>query len=866
MRVTHDAGSDGASQAMNQRNSKKSGANKRGTKKRGMKRENRLGQTPRSKTSPAKVGSDQNASNAYTHLRMAFDAVPEGVVLFDPEDRYVLWNRRYEELYSFVGTKIAVGERFEDTLRLGLAAGLYPDALGKEEEWLESRLERHARAINVEEQPLPGDRWIRIEERRTTDGFSIGVRIDITDLKQREASFRMLFDSHPLPMWVWDHETFRYLAVNDAAIAHYGYTREQFMQMTVLDLRPAEDRDVIRQAARQSSGSRRTDLPLRHIKADGTVIDVLVNAQTLPYRGHTATLVVAFDVTERKRAEADLQRTKTFLDTVLDHVPVAIAVKDARDFRFSLVNKKAEKQFGLARAQVIGRTPTDLFGLEVGRKVADQDQRTLASGDLEYVGPPLHGHPNGNEVISSKKLVIRDASGRPEHLLSIMEDITDRVHAIEQSNYMARHDCLTGLANRTYFAEKVNEALERLTQSGSAFSILLLDLDHFKRVNDSLGHPVGDNLLKSVADRLQKCLGPNDVVGRFGGDEFAILQQTEGDQREAAIAFANQIRDLLVIPYELAGHRVIIGTSIGIVLAPTHAVQFDQLMRYADLALYRAKSSGRNQYCIFDSTLEETAHARLILENDLRNAQRQGQFELHYQPVINLATGEPSAAEALLRWSHPTKGVIRPDVFVPLAEDIGVIIELGEWALRTACVDAVAWPQNTKLAVNLSAVQFSQSNLVDMVTYALVDSGLPPERLELEITETILLHKNDENIALLHQLKSIGVSIVLDDFGTGYSSLSYLKMFPWDKVKIDRSFVEELVSREDCRAIVCAVIALGQNLRITTTAEGVETAEQCALLRAAGCALGQGDLFGSPVPKDKLQFIAQHGLEKKQIA
>jgi predicted signal transduction protein with EAL and GGDEF domain len=320
-----------------------------------------------------------------------------------------------------------------------------------------------------------------------------------------------------------------------------------------------------------------------------------------------------------------------------------------------------------------------------------------------------------------------------------------------------------------------------------------------------------------------------------------------------------------VAPYDLAGHRVIVGTSIGIVLVPAHGTQFDQLMKYADLALYRAKSAGRNQWCFFERALEEKANARLTLESDLRSALRQGQFELHYQPVVDLATREPLGAEALLRWNHPTLGRIGPDRFIPAAEDTGMINELGEWALRAACTDAVRWPSHIKLAVNLSSVQFGQGDLVGAVASTLIDSGLPPERLELEITESVLLQKSDDNLALLHQLKCSGVSIVLDDFGTRYSSLSYLKMFPWDKIKIDRSFVNELTTRDDCRAIVCAVIGLGHRLHIATTAEGVETEEQCSLLRVAGCALGQGFLFGRPVPKAKLALAVKHWRGEKSL-
>jgi diguanylate cyclase (GGDEF)-like protein len=452
--------------------------------------------------------------------------------------------------------------------------------------------------------------------------------------------------------------------------------------------------------------------------------------------------------------------------------------------------------------------------------------------------------------VSTKKLIIRDAKGEPEHMLSIVEDITDRVRAAEQAAHMARHDALTGLGNRVLFAEKTNRAL----QSEASFSILLLDLDQFKHVNDSLGHPTGDALLVAVGRRLQQCVGRQGIVARFGGDEFAILQQVAGDQAEAAVALADEIRALLVEPYELSGARVTIGTSIGIVIVPIHGTDFEQLMKCADLALYQAKSAGRNQYCVFESALAVQAHTRITLENDLRRALEREQFEVYYQPVVELATARPCGAEALLRWNHPTMGMIAPDRFIPVAEDIGLITELGEWVLRTACSDAMAWPAEFRLAVNLSSVQFGQGDLVDIVARALRDSGMPPRRLELEITESVLLQKTDENIALLHELRRLGVSIVLDDFGTGYSSLSYLKMFPWDKIKIDRSFVDELASRTECRAIVGAVIGLGRSLHIATTAEGVETDEQCALLRAAGCALGQGYLFGRPVPKDRLVF------------
>jgi diguanylate cyclase (GGDEF)-like protein len=386
---------------------------------------------------------------------------------------------------------------------------------------------------------------------------------------------------------------------------------------------------------------------------------------------------------------------------------------------------------------------------------------------------------------------------------------------------------------------------------------MLLDLDRFKSVNDSLGHPIGDGLLKAVAQRLKASLRDTDFVARIGGDEFAILQTFDGDQRDAAVALSNRILDVFSATYEVGGHQVVTGTSIGIALAPEHGTDVDQLMKGADLALYRAKSRGRNQFCIFEPDMETEAHSRHALEIDLRNALKHAEFEVHYQPVFDTVMETPCGAEALLRWRQPQKGLVSPAEFIPLAEETGLIVPLGDWVLRTACIEATTWPAHMKVAVNVSPVQFRKGDLVDTVARALVDSDLPPERLELEITESVLLHNNEENLAILSALKSLGVSIVLDDFGTGYSSLSYLTMFPFDKIKIDRSFVTELSERPDCAAIVCAIINLARILNMVTTAEGIESREQLLLLRAAGCSFAQGFLLGRPVRGAELAF--NHG-------
>jgi diguanylate cyclase (GGDEF)-like protein len=418
----------------------------------------------------------------------------------------------------------------------------------------------------------------------------------------------------------------------------------------------------------------------------------------------------------------------------------------------------------------------------------------------------------------------------------------------------AHYDGLTDLANRVLFRKHVDLAIARARREGVPFNLLLFDLDHFKCVNDTLGHAVGDALVRAVAQRLTACLGGADLVARIGGDEFAVLQAVTGDQRQCAEELAAALLRAIGEPFNLDGHQMIVETSIGIAQAPADGAHTDQIVKNADLALYRAKADGRNAFRFFEPAMESEARRRYELEVDLRASIARDEFHVEYQPVIDAADGSVVGVEALMRWVHPRRGHVAPDVFIPIAESTGLIVPLGELILRRACVEAVGWPSPVKLAVNLSPIQFRKGNIVDTVAAALSHSGLAANRLELEITESVLLQKDDMNLARLHQLKALGVSIVLDDFGTGYSSLSYLRTFPFDKVKIDRSFVAEMTTRYDCTAIVCAITGLAKSLNMTTTAEGVETSRQCELLRAAGCDQVQGFLFGRPCRAAELEF------------
>jgi diguanylate cyclase (GGDEF)-like protein len=422
---------------------------------------------------------------------------------------------------------------------------------------------------------------------------------------------------------------------------------------------------------------------------------------------------------------------------------------------------------------------------------------------------------------------------------------------------LARLDALTGLPNRAFFLDSLQQVEAHERQYGGSFSVIMIDLDRFKNVNDSLGHAAGDALLREVANRLRSTIRESDVVARLGGDEFAIIQAGCPDQRESALNLATRISQLIVEPFQLPSHQVEVGTSIGIAMAPEHGSDPHELLKKADLAMYRSKSTGRNYLTLYDDAMSAELEARNTLESDLRTGIARGQLQLHYQPVFAVKTGAWRGVEALVRWRHPEKGLIPPDQFIWLAEETGLITALDEWVLRRACWDARSWPIDIAVAVNLSPVQLKQSNLFDVIVSALSESGLPPRRLEIEVTESVLLERGTENSAFMNRLKQLGISLALDDFGTGYSSLSCLTAFPFDKIKIDKSFVSNLTKRNKSSAIISSVVALARGLDMSVTAEGVETREQFELLRTVGVDFAQGYLLGRPVPIGEL-FYRSH--------
>jgi diguanylate cyclase (GGDEF)-like protein/PAS domain S-box-containing protein len=666
------------------------------------------------------------ARKSHERLREAIDILPQGIVFLDAEGRYILWNKKYAEIYSRSSDLFKPGARLQDTIRIGVQRGDYPEAIGREEEWIAERLARLYQPGERHEQRLSDGRCILIEERLTEDGGIIGLRVDITELKQREASFRLLFDSNPVPMIVCALDDERILGVNDAAVEHYGYSRAEFEKLSIRKLQAFQSEPPWTSDRSSDELSIRT---WKHVRADGTLIDLAIYARQLVYGGRPAVLLSLMDITERKRAEARLA-------------------------------------------------------------------------------------------------------------------------------FMAQHDGLTGLPNRNLLRQQMDEMLPHTRRSAEKVAVLVLGLDNFKAVNDTLGHGIGDKLLHGVAKRLRSTLREQDLLARLNSDEFTIVQSGLA-RPEDAVLLSKRLLDALGDPFLLEGHSVIIGASIGIAMAPGDGDESEKLLKNADMALSRAKNDARGTFSFFESGMDARAQSRRKIEIDLRDAIQNDVLRPHYQPLIDLSTGRITGFEALVRWPHPERGMISPAEFIPVAEETGLINALGGLILRRACKDAARWPDNARVAVNLSPLQFRGGNLLSVVMDALRQSGLPAKRLELEITETLVLEKSSQVLATLHALRALGVRISMDDFGTGYSSLSYLRSFPFDKIKIDQSFVRDLGANREGQAIVRSIISLGMGLGVTITAEGVETEAELSCLRAEGCHEGQGFLFSQARPDAEIAALLQ---------
>jgi len=849
-------------------------------------------------------------------------------------------------------------------------------------------------------------------------------------IRESEIRHRQLFEDNPFPMWLYDRLTLQFLAVNNAAIQHYGYSRDEFLSMTLADIRPTEDHAALfRYVAKQHSPRFPTSV-WRHLRKDGSLIDVEITAYAMVFAGRPAEIVLAHDVTERMRVQADsaiiseiiqgAAITNDLVETIkLIHGCIGRSLY-AENFYVALYDRRTEmlsipfcvdKYDDIAPPMKLGRgltayvlrteKPVILHGDDIDRLVETGEVNAVGTKSAAWLGVPLrtadevtgaivvqhyedpnayndrsleflttvgaqiamsiertrseerlrnsqatlaeaqtiaqigsftvdfrtgvtewsdalwriyglepedkglglndyikHIHPDDRErvtltiedsikrqephtfhhrivrpdgtirvVMNSGKYVF-DTNNRPAKMTGIQQDITERQELEDKLSHMALHDPLTKLANRALFADRVEHALTRRGRKREAVAVLFLDLDNFKNVNDTLGHAAGDELLVAVAARLQSCLRSGDTAARLGGDEFAILVE-DADDADGAMHVAERIQDILRPTFTSSGKEITIGTSIGIATAVLGVANAESLLRNADVAMYTAKSQGKNRYAVFETEMHESIIKRIELENEMRRAIENNEFVVHYQPIIDLVTGRLTGMEALTRWEHPSRGLVPPMDFIQVAEETGLIISLGEWILETACRQTKIWQHqygctSLYVAVNISGRQFHHESIVETIKRALTTTGLPAENLVLEITETTMLQNTALSAKKLADVKALGVRLAIDDFGTGYSSLSYLQQFPVDILKIDKSFIDRISLDEEGAAVTRAIITMSDTLRLHTVAEGIETSAQTKTLQSLGCELGQGYHFAKPLCDAEMSDFIRSSVPGKQ--
>ena len=802
-------------------------------------------------------------TRALAKTNVRFDAalsnMPHGLSMFDADERLLVSNSRYREMYDLTEAQVKPGTPLGRILRDYKTGGTDFSL----DSFLQGAKNRASHILT-----LADGRMIEIQRTPMKDGGWIATHVDITEKRRAETllveraeevkrtnqRFDIAISNMAQGLCLFGADK-RLVISNSRYQEMYDLPDELVLPGTPLDriLQYYVDRGETSNLTVDEHVQLMPTTPKQDYRpADGR--EIFIQRKPLPDGGWVATHE---DVTEQKRGErllaekaAELEAMNERFDAALNNMSQGLCMFDAEQ-KVVVSNARYGEIYHLNRDEIKPGTAL----------VQILEYRRAKGTGFAGVAPESFLKQNVREA----KEVWELADGRvveiARHMmangswLTTHEDITERARNEKRIAYLAQHDLLTGLANRALFAERLDDAAKRLKRHGSNFTVLMLDLDKFKNVNDTLGHPAGDQLLVEVARRLESSLRDTDVVARLGGDEFAIIQENEKNQSGGAIALARKIIALIEQPFDINGHRVGVGTSIGIAFAPEHGSDAETLLQRADIGLYAAKLSGRNDFRVFQPELTEAADRQKSMESELREAISSQQFELHYQPVIDVRTGTVSGAEAFVRWHHPSKGLLAPDQFLPLAESSGLMLSLGEWILRQACLDAAAWPSNIRIAVNIAASQFDSGNLFDIVLCALVESGLSPDRLELEIADKELLERNQAaHLLIIRQLKNLGVSIVLDNCGGGYSAASSLTGFPFDKIKIDRSIAQGAAYRRDCSAVVASVLALARGLDIATTAKGVETREQFEALLAAGVDYVQGYLFGHPVPHDEFDL------------
>jgi diguanylate cyclase (GGDEF)-like protein/PAS domain S-box-containing protein len=800
-----------------------------------------------------KVRRSQLRRSAF--VRSALNNLSQGVVMTDGQGRVAFCNDQYFEIYGLVRSDVPANMTGTELLELRRKRGT-----------INVSAEDYYASAGTPEGlvcELPGGRSVLIKYFALPSGGSVATHDDCSEqrkLSRQLASTKQflesVLDNVPVCVAAKSIEDGRYIFVNRAFERFSRLSRDNIVGKRAEEIfKPVTAASIV--AADQAALNAPDGQFLNEFDVErGSEQRRLASTRVIARddKNRPEFLIALFDdVTDRKSLSKELEDTKKFLELVVDNIPVSLIVERVSDGRYLLANRSAEAILNRRREDATGLTAADIFNPKEAKLIIARDEAAIRKRGLLTEEHPI-STKDGLRLFLTRRMTVLDEAGEPQYLIKTHEDVTDRRQTESRMAHMAYHDGLTDLPNRAAFLQALSQMIEACEGSDEEFAVLSVDLDGLKEINDVFGHAVGDKLLIEVAHRIQAS-ARGGVVARLSGDEFGLI--IDGKQPATGMALAEQLAETLAKEFQIDGKSVRTGVTTGISIFPRNGADAASLLANAGAALFRAKAKSRGSISIFEPEMDQQIRDRRVLHQDLSLAIKNGELSLHYQPQAisrhTVASCEVIGFEALARWLHPVRGFVPPSDFIPLAEESGLIVEMGEWILREACREAASWQLPLQIAVNLSPAQFMHGDLVGLVHSILLETGLAPGRLELEITEGVLIEDFDRGLALLRRLKALGVGVSMDDFGSGYSSLSYLQAFPFDKIKIDRTFVMNLGRNPQSASIVRAVIGLGHGLEMSIVAEGVETQEQLGFLADEGCDAVQGFFIGKPAP------IGQYG-------
>jgi diguanylate cyclase (GGDEF)-like protein/PAS domain S-box-containing protein len=783
-------------------------------------------------------------------IRSALNNLGQGVVMTDARSRIVFCNDRYLEIYGLARSDIPGGMTGPELLELRRKRGVLDTSLA-------DFYEKASRTEGLITE-MPCGKSVMVRYFSLPNGGSVATHEDCSEQRMlsRELSSTKQFlesvlDNVPVCVGAKNIEDGRYIFANRAFERFSRFPRDKIVGKRAEEIFQAATAESIEAADRAALDSADGHYRNEFVVERGSKKRVLSSVRVVArdHNNQPQFLIALFDdITDRRSLSRELESNKKFLELIVDNIPVSLIVERVSDGRYLLANRSAETILNRRREDATGLTAADIFNPKEAKLIVARDEAAIKKRGLLTEEHPI-STKDGLRLFLTRRMTVLDDAGEPQYLIKTHEDVTDRRQTESRMAHMAYHDGLTDLPNRPAFLQALAQMIEACEGTNEEFAVLSVDLDGLKEINDVFGHAVGDKLLIEVARRIQAA-ARGGVVARLSGDEFGLI--IDGKQPAAGKALAEQLAEALANEFLIDGKTVRTGVTTGISVFPHNGADAASLLANAGAALFRAKAKSRGSISLYEPEMDQQIRDRRVLHQELSMAIRNAELSLYYQPQAKsrhtVASSEVIGFEALARWMHPVRGFVPPSDFIPLAEESGLIVEMGKWILREACREAASWPKPLQVAVNLSPAQFLHGDLVSLVHSILLETGLAPGRLELEITEGVLIEDFDRGVALLRRLKALGVRVSMDDFGSGYSSLSYLQAFPFDKIKIDRAFVMNLGRNPQSAAIVRAVIGLGHGLEMSIVAEGVETQEQLGFLADEGCDAVQGYFIGKPLP------------------